>query len=72
LPELGEEPGVSATTMKFVSVSPDKLVFENPNGTYPKRSTIYRTSPDAFTSKVELIDAKGVAAEFEAHWHRVS
>jgi hypothetical protein len=71
-PELGEEAGASATTMKLVSVSADKLVFENPNGTYPKRSTIYRTSPDAFTSKVELIDAKGVATQFEAHWHKTS
>ncbi|QNI33519.1 hypothetical protein H7849_06115 [Alloacidobacterium dinghuense] len=71
-PELGEEAGTAATTMKLVSVSSDKLVFENPNGTYPKRSTIYRTSADAFTSKVELIDAKGVATEFEAYWHRVS
>jgi hypothetical protein len=71
-PELGEQTGAAATTMKLVSVSADKLVFENPNGTYPKRSTIYRTGPDAFTSKVELIDAKGVATQFEAHWHRVS
>jgi hypothetical protein len=71
-PELGEEAGASATTMKLVSVSADKLVFENPNGTYPKRSTIYRTGPDAFTSKVELVDAKGVATQFEAHWHKVS
>lgn len=71
-PELGEEPGAAATTMKLVSVNADKLVFENPNGTYPKRSTIYPTGPDAFTSKVELIDSKGVATQFEAHWHRVS
>jgi hypothetical protein len=71
-PELGEQVGASATTMKLVSVSAEKLVFENPNGTYPKRSTIYRTGPDAFTSKVELIDAKGVATQFEAHWHKVS
>jgi hypothetical protein len=71
-PELGEQAGATATTMKLVSVSADKLVFENPNGTYPKRSTIYRTAPDAFTSKVELIDAKGVATQFEAHWHKVS
>jgi hypothetical protein len=71
-PELGEEAGAPATTMKLVSVSADKLVFENPNGTYPKRSTIYHTTRDAFTSKVELIDAKGVATQFEAHWHKVS
>jgi len=71
-PELGEESGAKATTMKLVSVSADKLVFENPNGTYPKRSTIYRTSSAAFTSKVELVDDKGVATQFEAHWHKVS
>ena len=71
-PELEEHAGAAATTMKLVSVGADKLVFENPTGTYPKRSTIYRIGTDAFTSKIELVDAKGVASEIEARWHKGS
>jgi hypothetical protein len=68
-PDLKEEPG-DGVTMKLASSSPTSLVFENPNGTYPKRSTLTRTTDDAFHSHIELVDGKGKASTIDADWKK--
>ena len=70
-PDLQEEPGDHGVTLKLASVSPEKAVFENPNGTYPKRTTILRKGNDEFNSHIELVDAQGKASTIDAHWARV-
>jgi hypothetical protein len=66
-PDLTEEPG-DGVTMKLASNSPTSVVFENPTGTYPKRSTLTRTTDDAFHSHIELVDGKGKASTIDADW----
>ena len=68
-PDLKEEPG-DGLTMKLASSSPTSFVFENPNGTYPKRSTLTRTADDQFHSHIELIDPQGKASIIDAYWKR--
>lgn len=67
-PELTEEANDKGLTMKLISYSPKQMVFENPNGTYPKRSTLTRVGEDQFTSRIELVDANGKESLIEAHW----
>jgi len=68
-PDLKEEPG-DGVTMKLASSSPTTFVFENPNGTYPKRSTLTRTADDQFHSHIELVDSKGKASTIDADWKK--
>jgi Domain of unknown function (DUF6265) len=70
-PDLQEEPGDHGVTLKLASVSSEKAVFENPNGTYPKRTTIFRKGNDEFNSHIELVDAQGKGSTIDAHWARV-
>jgi hypothetical protein len=69
-PDLNEEPG-DGLTMKLASASGNAYVFENPNGTYPKRSTLTRTADDEFHSHIELIDPQGKTSNIDAYWKRV-
>ncbi len=69
-PDLSETPGTKPTTMRLVSFSPEKAVFENPSGTYPLRNTMVIASPIYFTSYIELID-QGKHSTIEAQWHKV-
>jgi hypothetical protein len=69
-PDLQEDPNDKELTMRMVSFSPDRIVFENPNGTYPKRSTLTRKGDDELTSHIELVDAQGKASAIDAHWVR--
>ena len=67
---LDEESG-DGLTMKLTSFSPDQIVFENARpGVSPKRSTVFMKGPNAFTSRIEHVDAQGKPAIIEAHWHR--
>jgi uncharacterized protein DUF6265 len=68
-PDLKSDPSDSFT-MELASVSSTQLVFENHNGTYPKRSTLTRTSNDEMTSHIELVDTKGKTTFIDAHWSR--
>jgi hypothetical protein len=70
-PDLKEEPG-DGLTMKLAGSSPTTFVFENPTGTYPKRSTLTRTSPDALHSHIELVDPQGKTSTIDAYWKRAS
>jgi hypothetical protein len=56
--------------MELASISPTQLVFEDHNGTYPKRSTLTGTSNDDMTSHIELVDAQGKTSFIDAHWTR--
>ncbi|HTR67792.1 MAG TPA: DUF6265 family protein [Terriglobales bacterium] len=69
-PDLQEEPGDKGVTLKLASVSAEKAVFENPTGTYPKRTTILRKGNDEFNSHIELVDAQGKESTIDAHWGR--
>jgi hypothetical protein len=68
-PDLKSDPADSFT-MELASLSPTQLVFENHNGTYPKRSTLTRTSSDEMTSRIELVDGHGKSSLIVAHWTR--
>lgn len=68
-PDLKEKPG-DGVTMKLASSSPTSVVFENPTGTYPKRSTLTRTTDDAFHSHIELVDRQGKASTIDADWKK--
>jgi Domain of unknown function (DUF6265) len=68
-PDLKSDPSDSFT-MELASVSSTQLVFENHNGTYPKKSTLTRTSNDEMTSHIELVDTKGKSTFIDAHWSR--
>ena len=68
-PDLKEEPG-DGLTMKLASSTPTTFIFENPNGTYPKRSTLTRTSENEFHSHIELIDKDGKASSIDAYWKK--
>jgi hypothetical protein len=68
-PDLKSDPSDSFT-MELASVTPTQLVFENRNGTYPKRSTLTRSSNDEMTSHIELVDTKGKSTFIDAHWSR--
>jgi hypothetical protein len=57
--------------MMVKSISPNEVVFENPTGNYPKRSTVTRNGANAFHSHIELIDAQGKSAFIDADWRRV-
>lgn len=71
-PELREEANDKGLTMKLASYTPRQLIFENASGgTYPKRSTLTRVGEDRFTSRIELIDAKGQASQIQAEWRKV-
>jgi Domain of unknown function (DUF6265) len=70
-PDLKEEPG-DGITMKLSSSSPTVYVFENPNGTYPKRSTLTRTAGDAFHSHIELVDQQGKSSTIDADWKKTN
>jgi hypothetical protein len=70
-PELNEEPGHKGLTMKLASFSPGQVVFANPNGTYPKRSTLTRIGDDQFTSRIELVDTMGKESFIEANWRKL-
>jgi hypothetical protein len=67
LKESANDPGV---TMKLVDYSPTRMVFENPTGTFPKRSTLTRVGNDDLTSRIELVDGQGKTTIIEAHWTR--
>jgi hypothetical protein len=68
-PDLKAEPG-DGLTLKLASSSPTVFVFENPNGTYPKRSTLTRTADDEFHSHIELVDPQGKASTIDAYWKK--
>lgn len=68
-PDLKEEPG-DGLTLELTSSSPTIFVFENPNGTYPKRTTLTRTSEDEFHSHIELVDPQGKSSAIDAYWKR--
>jgi hypothetical protein len=70
-PDLKADPG-DGVTMKLTSSSPTTLVFENPTGTYPKRSTLTRTANDEFHSHIELIDDQGKASTIDAYWKKTN
>jgi hypothetical protein len=69
--DLKEEPG-DGVTMKLASNSPTTFVFENPTGTYPKRSTLTRVGNDGFHSHIELVDRKGKASTIDADWKKTN
>ncbi len=69
-PELKDDSTGEGVTMKLVSSSPKVFVFENPNGTYPKRSTLTRTADDEFHSHIELIDPQGKSSSIDAYWKK--
>jgi hypothetical protein len=69
-PDLKEQAGDSGVTMRLASFSPQEIVFENPNGSYPKRSTLTRNGNQEMTSRIELIDAQGKSSLIVAHWTR--
>lgn len=68
-PDLKEEPG-EGVTLRLTSLTNDKAVFENPNGTYPKRATLTHKSGDEFSSHIELVDSQGKESTIDAHWQR--
>ena len=68
-PDLKEEPG-DGLTMQLASSSESMFVFVNANGTYPKRSTLTRTSENEFHSHIELVDAQGKASNIDAYWKK--
>lgn len=69
-PDLKEKPGDPGVTLLLASYTPEKLVFENPTGTYPKRATLTRKGDNEFSSHIELIDAQGKSSFIDAHWTR--
>ncbi len=69
--DLKADPG-DGLTMKLTSSSPTTFVFENPNGTSPKRSTLTRIGDNAFHSHIELVDAGGHASTIDADWQRAN
>jgi hypothetical protein len=68
-PDLKADSG-DGVTMNLVSSSPTTLVFENPTGTYPKRSTLTHTTDDQFHSHIELIDGQGKSSTIDADWKK--
>jgi hypothetical protein len=62
--------GGDGVTMKLASSSAKVFVFENPNGTYPKRSTLTRTADDEFHSHIELVDPQGRSSAIDAYWKK--
>ena len=62
--------GPAAVTMQLESIAPDRVVFVNPTGTRPKRTTTLRDGENAFTSHIEMIDAQGKPSAMDAHWVR--
>jgi len=68
-PDLKEEPG-DGLTLKLASSSANTFIFENPNGTYPKRTTLTRTADDEFHSHIELVDGNGKASTIDAYWKK--
>jgi hypothetical protein len=68
-PELKDQPG-DGVTMNLASSSPKVFVFENPNGTYPKRSTLTHTADDEFHSHIELVDPQGKSSAIDAYWKK--
>jgi len=62
--------GPDAVTMELESIAPDRIVFVNPNGSRPKRTTTLRTGDNAFTSHIEMIDDQGKLSAMDAHWVR--
>ena len=69
--DLKEQPG-DGVTMKLTSLTPTTLVFENPTGTYPKRSTITRSGDSAFHNHIELVDGQGKASAIDADWKKTN
>ena len=70
-PDLKADPG-DGVTMILTRSSSTTLVFENPTGTYPKRSTLTRASDDAFHSHIELVDKQGKASTIDADWKKIN
>ncbi len=68
-PDLKADAG-DGVTMNLVSSSPTTLVFENPTGTYPKRSTLTHATDDQFHSHIELIDGQGKSSTIDADWKK--
>jgi hypothetical protein len=68
-PDLKEGPG-DGVTMKLASSTPTTFVFENPTGTYPKRSTLTRTGEDEFHSHIELVNNQGKTSFIDAYWKK--
>ncbi len=68
-PDLKADPG-DGVTMTVTSISPTTIVFENPNGTYPKRTTLTHSTDDAFHNHIELVDPKGKASTIDADWKK--
>jgi uncharacterized protein YndB with AHSA1/START domain len=62
--------GPDAVTMELESVTPDQIVFVNPNGSRPKRTTTLRNGQNAFTSHIVMIDEQGKPSAMDAHWVR--
>lgn len=70
-PDLKSDPG-DGVTMKLTNSSPTTLVFENPTGTYPKRSTLTHTTDNEFHSHIELVDPQGKASTIDAYWKKTN
>jgi uncharacterized protein DUF6265 len=69
-PDLAEGESAKTVVLKVTHMTPNESVFENPEGSYPKRVTLTRNGPDEMTSRIELIDEGGKPALIEAHWKR--
>jgi hypothetical protein len=63
-------PGANGVTMRVTSLTDDTVIFENPTGTFPKRTTLTKKGNDDFTTHSELIDAQGKTMTIDAHWTR--
>ena len=63
-------PGDDGVTMRVTSLTGDVAIFENPNGTFPKRTTLTRKGNDEFTTHSELIDPQGKTMTIDARWSR--
>jgi hypothetical protein len=58
-------------TLVLKSLSPNQVVFENPSGNDPKRSTLTWDSADASHSHIELMSSQGKSVFIDADWKRV-
>ena len=69
-PDLEEGKSAKTVVLRVTHITRTESVFENRNGSYPKRVTLTRNGPDEMTSRIELIDEAGKPALIEAHWKR--
>jgi hypothetical protein len=70
-PELALWEKENPVLLNLVSYDGKQSIFENPNGTQPKRDIITRTGPDTFTGRSEILDASGKMSLIEVELHRV-